>query len=117
MHSLSRAPAHVSARTLPSPRAIPAPIWRPMAGRACLALAALIFSTAVTAALLRVSEGGGLEHVLYGLAFGFFFAVPLLLAFQQSVFAAGQTRACLFAGRVLGVAWLAAIAWLVGLYL
>ncbi len=107
MHSYSGATARLS-------NASP---WRPMAGRACLALAGVIFTSAVMAALSRVSEGGGVEAAMYGLAFGFFFAVPMLLAFQQSVFAAGQTRACLFAGRVLGVAWLAAIAWLVGLYL
>ncbi|MBS8228543.1 hypothetical protein DYI42_20145 [Vannielia litorea] len=88
-----------------------------MAGRACLALAAFIFFTAVSASALHLGEGGGVETALYALAFGFFFAVPALLTAQQSLFAAGLTRACLFAGRVLGVAWLAAIAWLVGLYL
>ncbi|MFY0632651.1 MAG: hypothetical protein JXQ91_02490 [Vannielia sp.] len=93
------------------------PTWRPMAGRAALVLAASIFAAAVAASGLRLSEGGGMESALFALAFAFFFAIPLLLGAQQSLLAAGQTRACLFAGRVLGVAWLAAIAWLVGLYL
>ncbi|QDC09470.1 hypothetical protein FHY55_09515 [Oceanicola sp. D3] len=93
------------------------PVWRPMAGRAALALAALIFATAVMATGLHLGEGGGAEPALYALAFGFFFGIPALLCAQQSVFAPGQTRACLFAGRVLGVAWLASMAWLVGLYL
>ncbi|MGR3794736.1 hypothetical protein [Vannielia sp. SX4] len=95
----------------------PVPIWRAMAGRACLVLAALIFSAALAVSALHLSEGSGIESGLYSLAFGFFFGIPALVAAQQSVFAPGQTRACLFAGRVLAVGWLAAIAWLIGLYL
>ncbi|SIN94014.1 hypothetical protein [Vannielia litorea] len=94
-----------------------APRWRPIAGRAALSCAALIFGAALGASSLHLSEGGGMEAVLFGLAFAFFFGIPALLTVQQSLLAPGQTRACLFAGRVLGVAWLAAIAWLVGLYL
>jgi len=95
----------------------PASRWPAMAGRACLALAAAIFAAALAVSLLGLSEGGGIEPVLYALAFGFFFGIPVLVLLQQAVFGAGQTRGCLFAGRLLGVAWLAAIAWLVGLYL
>lgn len=91
--------------------------WRAMMGRLCLALAALLFAMAVMAWALHLSEGGGMEAVLAGLAFGFLLGIPALLLAQQTVFRPGQTRACLFAGRVLGVGWLAADAWLLGLYL